>query len=541
MQRLALVASLFLIAAAPFHWFDSDDDYFAIRKNFEIFGSIYEDLVLEYVDEVDAERLMRAGIEAMLKELDPYTVFFDEATNEQIDIAVRGKTGSPGISVGSISGNIVVLAPENAAGGYKQGIRTGDVIISIDGTSLESLTSADARNMLYGEPGSVVEVIVQRSGAEDLIPFTLLRERVRYNSVSYAGSIENESRESTAYIKLARFGKGASTEVRNALDSLVSPTTNGVILDLRDNPGGLLGEAVGIVSLFVPSGTPVVSTIGRTTQTDQLYKSSGRPLYEGKLIVLINEISASASEIVAGALQDHDRAVVMGTRSFGKGLVQVIKELPFNTSLKITTSRYYIPSGRSIQNVLARTASTRDVPRHLMREFKTDGGRIVFDGAGIEPDINAGNENEAEVVQALKRRSAFFEFANHYRDTGATADESFTVTDSLFLQFQDWLEDRNFVFETNAERQLKNVRLAFEAGDYSTSTLDEVEERLVSEKRIEVQRREAQIKPYLYREILGRYLDDRTYTRTTTNSDELVLQSLSLATDPERFSQILAQ
>ena len=541
MQRFVAAAGLFLVLAAPMSSHNTDDDYFAIRKNFEIFGSIYEDLVLEYVDEVDAERLMRAGIEAMLQELDPYTVFLDEAANEQIDIAVRGKTGSPGISVGAVGGNIVVMSPEYSAVGYKQGIRTGDVVVSVDGTLVDELTATDTRNMLYGEPGSTVEVVVKRGGLEEPLSFMLVRERVRFNSVSFVDNIDTGNGSPAAYIRLDRFGRGAAGEVKNALDSLTSSSTSAVILDLRDNPGGLLGEAIGVVSLFVPSGTTVVSTIGRATETDQLYKSAGRPVYDGKLIVLINEISASASEIVAGALQDHDRAVIAGTRSFGKGLVQVINELPFNTSLKVTTSRYFIPSGRSIQNVLAGSAPTSEVPQEMRNEFKTEGGRLVFDGAGIEPDVTTSIAQEAEVVQALKRRSAFFAFANHYRKTGASVDPSFVVSDSLFSVFRGWLAEQDFAFETEAERELASLREVFQQSEYTTTILDSVEERLLSEKQSEIERRSNQIKPYLYREILGRYLDDDTFTRTITVADATIQQSLVLASDPDRFRQILAQ
>lgn len=541
MQRSVTAVALFLILAAPIRWHGSDDDYFAIRKNFEIFGSIYEDLVLEYVDEVDAERLMRAGIEAMLQELDPYTVFLDEAANEQMDIAVRGNTASPGIAVGAIGGRIVVMSPEFAASGYKQGIRTGDEIISVDGISVDNLTAADTRIMLYGEPGSVVEVIIRRSGTDQPISFMLLRERVRFNSVSFADNISIASGETSIYIKLDRFGRGATAEVRRALDSLALPSNDTVILDLRDNPGGLLGEAVGIVSLFLPSGSNVVTTIGRATETDQQYKSSGRPVFDGKLIVLINEISASASEIVAGALQDHDRAIIVGSRSFGKGLVQIINELPYNTSLKITTARYFMPSGRSIQNIRAGTASTRHVPQSLRREFKTERGRIVFDGAGIEPDVSTGTETEAEVVQALKRRSAFFAFANHYRESGAVVNESFTITEAILSDFRTWLEEQDFEFETEAEKELTNARRAFESADYSIDALDVVDQRLQSEKQIEVERRSDQIKPYLYKEILSRYLDDESFTRTITNADQAVLSSIALASDSDRFLQILGQ
>jgi carboxyl-terminal processing protease len=477
----------------------------------------------------------------MLDELDPYTVFFFLDTNEEIDIAPRGKTASPGISIGAIGGKIVVTSPEFAASGYKQGIQTGDEIVSVDGNAVADLTSSDVRNLLMGDPGSIVEVVVNRIAVPDPIEFSLTRKAIRYRSVSFSGAVANGT-TTAGYIKLDRFGRGASAEVRSALDSLVSQEPGVIILDLRDNPGGLLNEAVGIVSLFVSPGQTVVSTLGRATETNQSFKTSARPLYpDGNLVVLVNEISASASEIVAGALQDLDRAVVIGSRSFGKGLVQVINNLPYNTSLKLTTARYYMPSGRSIQNVRAGRLPSSLVADSDRSRFDTGNGRSVFDGAGIDPDIEASNAQESELVQALRRKSAFFSFANELGGLGYEVSEDFEISDDIVSSFRAWLAENDFRYESGAERQITATRVALTKSGFSTDLLGNIDDKLKLEKEAQFDKQSDEIRRYLFDEVMSRYLDDSTYFRATSAADTAIIASLDLAADPNRFEQILGR
>ena len=399
-------ASLAVLLVACFFagfWMPRDDDFFALRKNFQIFGALYEELVTGYVDPVNPETLMRTGIDAMLLQLDPYTNFYDEADNADIDIITRGRYAGVGLNVGIRNDKITVVSPVEGASGYLQGVRAGDIILRIGGTSTVGLTLADLRVLLRGEPGTAVEITVEREGAPAPIDFLLTREEVQLKNVSHH---QLDPETGIGYVKLERFAREASEEVRAAIKTMQETgQLAGIVLDLRDNPGGLLEEAVEITQQFVPQGKEIVSTRGRLPQTERSYTGKMPPLtLDLPLAVLVNDVSASASEIVAGALQDYDRAVIVGQTTFGKGLVQIVKPLPFNTSLKITTSQYFIPSGRSIQAIDYRShdGNFATIPDSLRRAFTTAGGRTVMDGHGIEPDLHVSRGEVSELEAALQ-------------------------------------------------------------------------------------------------------------------------------------------
>ncbi|MDX1740849.1 MAG: S41 family peptidase, partial [Rhodothermales bacterium] len=405
---ICLLAGSFLAGALM----PRDDDFFAVRKSFEIYGAVYEELVANYVDRVDPERLMRAGIHAMLNELDPYTVFFDEADNADMDIITRGSYGGVGLNVGMRNGRITVIAPIEGASGYTQGVRAGDVLVRVGNRATDDLSLADVQTLMRGEPGTTVEIAVEREGVAAPIDFLLTRERVKLHNVTYSGFVQNSS---IGYIKLERFAHGAGREVRDAIETLQSEgEVEGLILDVRDNPGGLLNAAVEISELFVPAGAVIVSTNGRQDETKRVYTSRRPPLLpDTPLVILTNRLSASASEIVAGAIQDLDRGLVVGQTTFGKGLVQVVRALPYNTSLKLTSSRYYTPSGRSIQSVSYRFGHDAETPVADSAQvgYRTTGGRVVRGSRGIEPDISV-EADPSPLEEALLRRAAFFLFAN---------------------------------------------------------------------------------------------------------------------------------
>ncbi|PSQ61978.1 MAG: S41 family peptidase, partial [Bacteroidetes bacterium QH_1_61_8] len=343
---VGLASSLFLGIAVG-AWMPSDDDFFELRKNFRIFGAVYEELVTGYVKPVDPEHLMRVGVDAMLSELDPYTSFLDEADNANLDMITKGRYGGVGLDVGKRGGKITVVSPVEGGSGYKQGIRTGDVITTIDDQRVGPLSVEDVETLLRGEPGTAVEVVVEREGAPAPLRFALTREEIDLDNVTYRGRVGPES--DVGYVKLERFTRSAASDLESELQALTETgEMTGLILDLRDNPGGLLRAAVSVAELFVEKGATVVSTEGRIAKASSTYRSDRPPLLPDlPLVVLVNGYSASASEIVAGAIQDHDRGVVLGTTTYGKGLVQAIRSLPHNTSLKMTTAQYRTPSGRS--------------------------------------------------------------------------------------------------------------------------------------------------------------------------------------------------
>ena len=522
-----------------------DDDFFALRKNFHVLRAIYEELVTGYVDDLDAEALLRSGIDAMLADLDPYTAFIDEADNADIEIITRGRYGGVGLNLGMRGGKITVISPVEGASGYKQGIRAGDILTHIAGKSTEGLSLSDIRNLMRGEPGTAVEITIVREGLDEPLNFLLTREEVRLKNVTYSGFIEDDTLLGIGYIRLDRFARDADSEVQRAIKALdETGRLQSLILDLRDNPGGLLDAAVRITQLFVPQGSTIVSTRGRSPETERTYRSQTAPLLPDlPLVVLVNEYSASASEIVAGAIQDLDRGVIVGTTSYGKGLVQVIKPLPYNTSLKMTTSRYYTPSGRSIQAIDygRHDGTSSEIPDSLRRVFRTAHGRAVLDGNGIEPDIEVSPGEVSELEQALDRRAAIFFFANHYAATHPTIPPSFTVTDEVMEEFKTWLEDQGFTYRTDAERSIDDIARALEELGYESAT-DEVKAlraAVAKEKAEDFDRHDERIRERLRAEILARYSGEEAQIKAALARDAQVKAAVSLLQDNTAYAAVL--
>ena len=521
-----------------------DDDYFALRKNFQIFGAVYEELIGGYVDPLDPEHLMRTGIDAMLQDLDPYTTFIDEAENTDIDIITRGQYGGVGLNIGIRDGKVIVVSPIEGTSGYKQGVRTGDVITEIEGREAGTLTVNDIRNLMRGEPGTGVNIVIEREGEPEPLHFLLTRQQVKLKNVTYGGFADEQA--GIGYIKLERFARDVGAETRAALQELKkSGRLNGLILDLRDNPGGLLEGAVEVAQLFVPQGSVIVSTRGRHPQTERVYRSKLPPIApDVPLVVLVNDLSASASEIVAGSLQDLDRAVILGTTTFGKGLVQIIKPLPYNTSIKLTTSKYYTPSGRSIQSIDygMHDGSQVAVPDSLRRTFRTAVGRAVRDGSGIEPDVLVAPGMQSELEKALMRRAAFFFFANHFAAENPHIDPDFTASDELLDQFRAWLEGREFTYRTDAERAVASLEDALAANGYDAA-LDEVEalsEAVYAEKRSDFDRYSTDLKEHLRAEIVARYYGESAQIEASFAHDRQVTSAIELLRDSSRYASILS-
>ena len=540
-----LRATTFLVTAAALgvlvgSFWPRDDDFFAIRKSFEIYGGVYEELVGSYVDEIEPERLMRTGINAMLAELDPFTVFFDEADNADMDIITRGSYGGVGLNVGIRNGRITVIAPIEGASGYKQGVRAGDVIVRVQDKSTEDLSITDVQSLLRGEPGTTVEIDVEREGSNESISFILTREEVQLHNVSYSGRVPGTN---VGYIRLDRFAHEAGREVRSALESIkANGHFDGLILDLRDNPGGLLDAAVEISEMFVPRGSVIVSTSGRLPETRRVYRSEKEPLAgDTPLVVLVNGLSASASEIVAGAVQDLDQGVVVGHTSFGKGLVQVVRGLPYNTSLKITTSRYYTPSGRSIQSASygfghAPTRKTTAADQ----VFSTTSGRTVRGGHGIEPDVSI-DERPSPLESALQRKAAFFFFANHFAATRDTVGLDFVPDDSLIEEFEAWLAEREFTFEVPAESEVEELVAALSVSEVRNAgdEVDALLHAIHAEKDASFSRHRQRLREHLRAEIVARFHGERDQIRASFDSDKYVQEALAILSDMDRYKRIL--
>jgi carboxyl-terminal processing protease len=546
-HRHQLVLTAFLALSigfgAAFVW-PASDDFFALKKNFTIFGKLYEELAAGYVDPLDAEQLMRTGIDAMLETLDPYTVFVDEAENEDLNILTQGRYGGVGLTVGRRAGKIVVLRPLEGYSGFEQGVRTGDVILTVDGSPTTGLAVADVSQLLRGEPGSTVRITVHRTGVAQPLDFVLTRARVQIKNISYSARVA----ENVGYARLDRFTLNATRELAEVIEDLQRDRPlDGLILDLRGNPGGLLEEAIGIAGLFLPTGSVIVSTRGRMAETERTYRSQGNPVAPDlPVAVLIDGYSASASEIVAGALQDHDRAVVLGEPTFGKGLVQIIRPLPYNTSLKLTVSRYYIPSGRSIQAV----NYTRDlqgwraetVPDSLRRAFRTAGGRTVFDGIGIEPDEVVSFGEVSELEEALVRQAAFFLYANHFTATRDQAPADFAATDAEMRAFRDWLASENFTYTTRSEQAIDDLAQTLDAAGYAAARdqVRDIRRAISADKEADFERHAPRIRERLRREILSRSLSQTAQIEATLPEDPNLARALELLRDPNAYRSVLA-
>ncbi|WP_103029564.1 S41 family peptidase [Salinibacter altiplanensis] len=515
-----------------------DDDLFELRKGLRIFGAVYEEVVTGYVEPVDPVHLMHVGVDAMLKELDPYTAYVDESKNARIDILTEGQYGGVGLDVGRRNGALTVVSPVAGADAYQQGVRTGDVITEVAGQPASALSVEDAEVLLRGPPGTTVRMTVEREGRPSSLTFTLTRKRVELPDVTYQGRVGAE--REFGYVKLERFTRDAPAAVEAALDGLRDTgPLRGVVLDLRDNPGGLLRAAVRITALFVPQGTAVVSTRGRSDDTTKSYTTDRAPLLpEGPVVVLVNGQSASASEIVAGALQDHDRGVVMGTTTYGKGLVQNVRSLPHNTALKLTTAQYYTPSGRTIQRL---GAAQPDTAAAASRMHETTGGRTVRDGHGIRPDVQVASSPPSALEEALARRGAFFRYANHYAATHDTLAADFSVGESDLQAFRMWLDRKRVEYPLQSERTLDSLHARAKANGHEglEDEISALSVALDDTKAAAFEQHAPALMRHLEREILSRYVSARRRIEALLPADEQVTAATDLLQNADRYRRLL--
>lgn len=522
----------------------NSDIYFLIKKNFTIFSEVYKEVSINYVDEVDPDKLMRKGIDAMLGTLDPYTVFVDETQNQDLEIITRGSYGGVGLDVGIKGEQIVVIAPHDGYPAQQKGIRSGDVIQKINDISVDELTPEEVQNLTIGEPGTTVNIVIERYGVEKPLRFELERERIEVKNITYQGVIGPDN--DIGYILLSRFSQNARQEVRKALVAMQEEQElSGLILDLRNNPGGLLDEAVGIVDKFIEPGLNVVETRGRVSSHNNSFGTDEPVLVEDlRMVILQNSGSASASEIVAGALQDYDRAVVIGEQSFGKGLVQILHPLPYNTALKMTTSRYYIPSGRSIQSVIYshdEENTERSLPDSLRKAFKTRNGRTVYDGQGIIPDLEIPQEKPSLLETALMQQSQFFYFANKYASEYDQFEEK-QVSDQLFLEFRKFLDENNFEYETQAQdalTTLQNQVTGQEDNSEISAHIQALQKTIDQQKEQEFDAQREDLKEHLYLELISRFQGKEGQTKASLEFDSMVEEALQVLYSPERYNEIL--
>jgi carboxyl-terminal processing protease len=540
------IASISIAMISMFS-FSFKEDYFELSKNIDIFVTLFREVNMYYVDEVQPGTIIKTGIDAMLESLDPYTNFIPEDDIEDARFMTTGQYGGIGALIRTKDDYIVVSEPYENSPAAKADLRAGDVLIEIDGKNTKGKSTNDVVKFLKGQPLSTVKLLIKREGVEKPFEKVITREEIKVNNVPYFGMVD----EHIGYIKLTGFTDEAGREVKDALTKLKeNPSLEGVILDLRGNPGGLLREAINIVNVFVDKGIDIVSTKGKVKEWDKTYKSINSPVDVNiPIAVLVNRGSASASEIVSGSLQDLDRAVIIGQRSFGKGLVQTSRPLTYNTQLKITTSKYYIPSGRCIQ---AKDYSHRNedgsvgtVPDSLIKEFKTRNGRKVYDGGGVNPDVSLTPLEYAPISRALASNNIIFEFATNYRSKNQTAPaaRNFIVDDALFNEFAAFTSTKEFKYETESEEILDDLKKTAEKEKYFAAIekeYNQLKDRMMHDKKADIEKSKDQLSELLADEIASRFYFQRGRIESSFNRDLEIKKAVEVLKNKQFYSDIIS-
>jgi len=536
---------IILLLAIPFVAFKYDDRYFEIAKNLDIFATMFKELNAYYVDEINPNKAMRLSIESMLKQLDPYTNFYPEDDIEDYMTMATGKYNGIGATVSHQNNKHLVVMIYEGSPADKAGLKIGDEILKIDGIDVVSRKDVDMSRLMKGQTGTTVKMQIKRYGQNSPVDLTVGRDIVKTLNVPHSGMINDE----VGYIQLTDFTASAAKEVKTAFTDLKAQGMKKLIFDLRGNPGGLLNMSVEICNIFLPKDQLIVETRGKVAEWNKKFNSTENPMdTEMPIVVLINSSSASASEIVSGTLQDYDRAVILGQRSFGKGLVQTTRDLTYNTKMKITTAKYYIPSGRCIQ-ALDYTHRNPDgsvgrVPDSLKTAFKTKNGRTVYDGGGVDPDIKTEVPQMASVTANLLLKSVIFDYATKYyfEHVNDKPQEKFSLKDSDYQDFTNWLKTRNFTYSTSMEKSLDNL----EASAKKENSLDAVQESLRSlrekinhTKQQDLLKHKADIKEQLEAEILSRYYYQKAMKFVSFDRDKEVQEALKLLKDTPKYQGIL--
>ena len=537
-----------LILVVALGSFSFTDSYFEIAKNLDIFTTVYRELNNFYVDETDPGKLMKTAIDEMLKSLDPYTNYIPESEIEDFKFMTTGQYGGIGAVITKRDNFVYISEPYEGFPAQKSGLMAGDKILKIDGVDAKGKTTEEVSKVLKGQPNTEVQLLIERPYTNESFEVSFKRQKISVKSVPYFAYLE----EGIGYLKLRSFTRDCSKDVKNAIVDLQSDgDLNGLILDLRNNPGGLLNESVDIVNLFVKKGQEVVSTRGKIDSWDKTYKANKEPLnLDVPLIVLINQSSASASEIVSGAVQDLDRGVVIGQRSYGKGLVQQTRKLSYNSQLKLTVAKYYIPSGRCIQALdysnRNKDGSVGKVPDSLMTAFKTKNGRIVFDGGGIKPDVEVEEEEVSNLIFSLVRERLIFDYATLYRHRNESLlfESTACISEEEFGLFTEFLADKSYDYKTETEKAFENLKKKSEKESYYDLIKEEYD-LLFSEfelnKKNDLNRNQETIKEILSGEIVSRYSFQEGRIKNSLNFDPDVKKALEILSDPSLYKEILTK
>jgi len=521
-----------------------DGNYFEIDKNLKLFSSLFKELNKSYVDELQVEKMMHTGIDAMLESLDPYTTFYPEEDIEGFKMQMTGKYGGIGALIRKQDDYVIIAEPYEGFPAHDARLIAGDKIIEIDGVPFKGKSTEDVSNTLRGTPGSKVDLVIEKPGSSKKVKLTLTREEIKISSVPYYGMIDD-----IGYVILNSFTNDCSSELKDAIVELKKNNPKGLILDLRSNPGGLLNEAVNVSNLFIDKGKEVVRTKGKEENSDKPFKTRRAGFdTEIPLVVLTSGGSASASEIVSGVMQDYDRGVIVGEKTFGKGLVQSTKDIGYNSKLKLTTAKYYLPSGRCIQ-AIDYSGKYKDgavkVPDSLRTKYKTIAGRIVRDAGGIDPDVEVEDEEFSKLVMSLYIKQYFFHYATDFvqKNPSIASPSEFKVTDEIYADFSTFLSGKDYDYKTQSEillEELKKRAEKEEIMDQIKENVESLETKIKHDKAQDLIKYKSQVSEFLEGEIVTRYYNQKGRIEASLDTDPFVLEAVETLKDPAKYKKLLS-
>jgi carboxyl-terminal processing protease len=548
MKKYRIPASILaLVVVIGFFSFNNPNErYFEITRNLDIFSTLFKEVNAYYVDEVNPNKLIKTGIDAMLASLDPYTNYIPEDDIEDYRTMTTGQYGGIGAIIGNRNGKNVIMMPYEGFPAHKAGLKIGDQILKVNDVDVTGNNTSEISQLLKGQANTKLNVTIKRYGVEDPFVLDITREKITIDNVPYAGLVT----EDIGYIKLSDFTTGAGKEVKKALDKVKKEGATKVILDLRGNPGGLLNEAVNVSNVFIGQGSEVVSTKGKISDWNKTYKALNQPAdTEIPIAVLTSSRSASAAEIVSGVIQDYDRGVLVGEKTFGKGLVQATRPLTYNSQLKITTAKYYIPSGRCIQaiNYSERNAdgSVGIIPDSLKSEFTTRNGRKVYDGGGVDPDIEADPLSAAPITYSLLGKGLIFEYAlmYHYTHESIAPAKDFKLTDAEYDEFVKWLEDKEYDYTTKVEKTIENLTEFAKKEKYFDNIkeeLEDLEKKAMHNKENDLIEFKDEIKSQLEENIAENYYLMKATFETAFDHDRQIQAAIEVLNDSTKYNGILS-
>ncbi|GAB2463356.1 peptidase S41 [Hymenobacter qilianensis] len=547
-MRKKYLAGLVLGGATLLVSFRSASDnerYFEIAKNLDIFATLFKEVNTYYVDEITPAKMVKTGIDAMLKSLDPYTNYIPEDDIEDFRTMTTGQYGGIGAVVVKRGAKTVVQAAYEGYPAQKAGLLPGDEILTINGVNVSTKNNSDISKLLKGQANSVAKLSVTRYGQDVPVEINITRDKIQVENVPYYGMLTPE----IGYFQLAGFTIDAGKEARLAVMKLKEQGAKKIVFDIRDNPGGLLNEAVNVSNLFVNKGLDIVSTKGKVTDWNKTYKALDAPLdTQMPVVVLTSNRSASASEIVSGVLQDYDRAVLVGKRTFGKGLVQATRPLSYNSQLKVTTAKYYIPSGRCIQEIdyahRAEDGTLGKVPDSLRTAFKTTSGRVVYDGGGVAPDVEVKERAIADITRVLLQKNYLFDYATRYRAAHATLPPAreFHLSDAEYQKFIEFLGGKDLSYSTDMEKSLAQLSSrAKEEKHYDDvkAEIEAIRRKVSTNKSNDLTRFKPEIRELLEQEIVSRYYFQKGQIEASFDDDPDILMALNVLNDQARYAALL--